>query len=83
MEYKITDREIRNNKGLLTGAVVYSAIFCVACAVMREFAGYQLHDPSNPLAGLPGLGMLLGMLIAVQALNVRLRLQLEEPEPLD
>ena len=80
MEYEITDKQIRSTKGLLTATVVYSAIFCVACAAMREIVGHQMHDPLNPPVGLPGFGMLLGMLIAVQALNVRLRVELEEPD---
>ena len=82
MEYEITDRETKSTKGTLTRIVKFNAAFCgVFAATWATAASFQQH--ANSLTGLAGLGLMVGLLVTTEALNVRLRVELEEPDSAD
>jgi hypothetical protein len=60
MEYEIRAREMRSAKRTLTSVAVYSAVICSTCAMSGVIADSQIHDRSNPVIGLFGVGVILG-----------------------
>jgi hypothetical protein len=79
MEHEITDTSTRSVKSTLTKIVKYNTAFCAIFAAIWALASL-LHQHANPLTGLSGFGFLLGLLVTISALNVRLRVELEEPD---
>jgi len=79
MEHEITDISTRGAKRTLTKIVKYNSAFCAIFAAIWAFASL-LHQHANPLTGLSGFGFLLGLIVTISALNVRLRVELEEPD---
>jgi nitrogen fixation/metabolism regulation signal transduction histidine kinase len=59
---------------------VVSAIFCAICAVVRAFAGSQTQEFSDTLTSMLGVGIVLGLFVALLALNTRLQLATDEAE---
>jgi hypothetical protein len=82
MEYETTERETKSPKGTLTKIVKFSAAFCAFFAAAWVTAA-SFHQHANSLAGLAGLGLMVGLLVTIAALNVRLRVELEEPDSAD
>jgi hypothetical protein len=79
MEHEITDTGTKSAKSTLTAIVKFNTASCAAFAAIWALASL-LHQHANPLTGLSGFGFLLGLLVAISALNVRLRVELEEPD---
>jgi hypothetical protein len=82
MEYEITERETKSIKGTLTKIVKFNAAFSAFFAAAWA-TGASFHQHTNSLAGLAGLGLMVGLLVTIAALNVRLRVELEEPDSAD
>jgi hypothetical protein len=79
MEHEIKDTSSKSAKSTLTTILKYNAASCAVFAAIWAL-GSLLHQHDNPLTGLSGFGFLLGLLVTISALNVRLRVQLEEPD---
>jgi hypothetical protein len=80
MEYEITRKKTDGTKRTLTLMTVISAIFCAVCAVARAFAGSQPHEFSDALTSMLGVGIVLGLFVALLALNTRLQVASDEAE---
>jgi hypothetical protein len=80
MEYEITRKKTDGTKRTLTLMTAVSAIFCAACAVASAFAGPQTPEFSDPLTGMLGVGIVLGLVGALLALNTRLQVASDEAE---
>jgi nitrogen fixation/metabolism regulation signal transduction histidine kinase len=80
MEYEITRKKTEGTKRTLTLMTVVSAIFCAICAVVRAFAGSQTQEFSDTLTSMLGVGIVLGLFVALLALNTRLQLATDEAE---
>jgi hypothetical protein len=80
MEHKTIGTEAVGTKRVLTLIAGISAIVSVAAAVIRGIAGSQLHDYSHPIIGLLGVCMILGLFVALLALNTRLQVVFDEAE---
>jgi hypothetical protein len=70
----------KSAKGALTKIVKFNTAICALFAAIWVVAGLLAHQHGNPLAGLSGVGFMIGLLVTIAALNVRLRVELEEPE---
>lgn len=80
MEHEITETGTKSAKSALTKIVIFNTAICGLFAALWALAALLVHQHSNPLTGLSGLGFMLGLLITISALNVRLRVELEEPD---
>jgi len=80
MEHKTISTEVVGTKRVLTVIAGISAIVSVTAAVIRGIAGTQIHDYSHPLIGLLGVCMILGLFVALLALNTRLQVAFDEAE---
>lgn len=80
MEYEITRKKTDGTKRTLTLLTVISVIFCAVCAVARAFAGSQTQEFSDPLTSMLGVGIVLGLFVALLALNARLQVASDEAE---
>jgi hypothetical protein len=80
MEYEITRRKTDGTKRTLTLLTVISAIFCAVCAGARALAGSQTQEFSDPLTSMLGVGIVLGLFVALLALNARLQAASDEAE---
>jgi hypothetical protein len=80
MEYEITGKKSDGTKRTLTLMTVISAIFCAVCAVARAFAGSQPQEFSDALTSMLGVGIVLGLFVALLALNTRLQVASDEAE---
>jgi hypothetical protein len=79
MEYEITSREVRSAKRTLS----VIAIVGVFCAAIRAMLGSKIQEFSGALPGLLGLGIILGLFVALLAFNSRLQVDLDEKESLE
>ena len=80
MEHKTIAKEVVGTKRVLTVIAGVSAIVSVIAAVIRGIAGTQIHDYSHPLIGFLGVCMILGLFVALLALNTRLQVVFDEAE---
>ena len=80
MEHKRIGKEVIGTKRVLTVIAGVSAIVSVIAAVIRGIAGTQIHDYSHPLIGFLGVCMILGLFVALLALNTRLQVVFDEAE---
>jgi hypothetical protein len=80
MEYEITRKKTDGTKRTLTLMAVISVIFCAVCAVARAFAGSQPREFSDTLTSMLGVGIVLGLFVALLALNTRLQVASDEAE---
>jgi hypothetical protein len=80
MEYEIIETGTKSAKSALTKIVIFNASICALFAAIWALAALLAHQRGNPLAGLSGVGFMLGLLVTIAALNVRLRIELEEPD---
>jgi hypothetical protein len=80
MEHKTIGKEVVGTKRVLTMIAGVSAIVCVLAAVIRGIAGSQIHNYSHPLIGFLGVCMILGLFVALLALNTRLQVAFDEAE---
>jgi arginine exporter protein ArgO len=80
MEYEITRKKTDGIKRTLTLMTVIGAIFCAVCAVVRAFAGSQTQEFSDALTSMLGVGIVLGLFVALLALNTRLQVASDESE---
>jgi hypothetical protein len=81
MEHKtIVREEVVGTKRVLTVIAGIGAVVSVIAAVIRGIAGSQAHDYSHPIIGLLGVCMILGLFVALLALNTRLQVVFDEAE---
>ena len=80
MEHKTIGNEVVGTKRVLTLIAGVSAVVCVLAAVIRGIAGSQIHNYSHPMIGFLGVCMILGMFVALLALNTRLQVAFDEAE---
>jgi hypothetical protein len=80
MEHKTIGKEVIGTKRVLTVIAGISAIVSLVAAVIRGIAGTQIHDYSHPLIGFLGVCMILGLFVALLALNTRLQVVFDEAE---
>ena len=80
MEHKTIGKEVIGTKRVLTVIAGTSAIVSLVAAVIRGIAGTQIHDYSHPLIGFLGVCMILGLFVALLALNTRLQVAFDEAE---
>ena len=80
MEHKTISKEVVGTKRVLTVIAGISAIVSIIAAVIRGIAGTQTHDYSHPLIGFLGVCMILGLFVALLALNTRLQVVFDEAE---
>jgi hypothetical protein len=80
MEHKTVTKEVEGTKRILAFVAGVSGIVSVIAAVVRGIAGSQLHDYSHPVVGLLGICMILGLFVALLALNTRLQVAFDESE---
>jgi hypothetical protein len=75
MEHEIINTDTKSAKSTLTTIVKFNAVSCVIFAAV-----WALAAPFHLQAGLAGIGLLLGLLVTISALNAKLRIQFEEPD---
>jgi hypothetical protein len=80
MEHEITNSEIWSTKRTLTVIVAVSITIGVVSAVSRALLNSHIQDFSNPVVELLGATAVLGLFIALLALNTRLQIELDESE---
>jgi len=80
MEHKTISKEVADTKRVLTFVAGVSGVVSLISAIVRGIAGSQLHDYSHPVIGLLGVTMILGLFIALLALNTRLQVAFDEAE---
>jgi hypothetical protein len=80
MEHEIIETGTKSAKSALTKIVIFSTVLCALFAALWALAALLAHPNGNLLTGLSGVGFMLGLLITIAALNVRLRVELEEPD---
>jgi len=80
MEHEITETETKSAKSTLTNIVIFNTAICALFAATWALTALSAHQNGNPLTGLSGVGFMLGLLVTISALNVRLRVELEEPD---
>ncbi len=83
MEYETTSREVRSAKRTLSVITIVSALVCGVCTVIRVILGSKIQEFSGALPGLLGIGIILGLFVALLAFNSRLQIDLEEKESLE
>ena len=80
MEHEITNSEIWSTKRTLTVIVAVSITIGVVSAVARALLNSHIQDFSNPVVELLGATTVLGLFVALLALNTRLQIELDESE---
>ena len=80
MEHKTIETEVVGTKRALTLIAGFSGVVSLIAAVIRGIAGSQIHDYSHPMIGLLGVCMILGLFVALLALNTRLQVAFDEAE---
>ena len=80
MEHEIIETATKSAKSALTKIVIFNTALCAFFAAIWALAALLAHQHGSPLTGLSGVGFMLGLLVTIAALNVRLRLELEEPD---
>ena len=80
MEHRTIGTEAVGTKRVLTLIAGLSVTVSVIAAVIRGIAGSQIHDYSQPLIGFLGVCMILGLFVALLALNTRLQVAFDEAE---
>ena len=80
MEHKTIGTEVIGTKRVLTVIAGVSAIVSVLAAIIRGIAGSQIRDFSHPLIGFLGVCMILGLFVALLALNTRLQVAFDDAE---
>jgi hypothetical protein len=80
MEHKTISTEAEGTKRVLTVIAGFSGVVSLIAAVVRGIAGSQIHDYSHPMIGLLGVCMILGLFVALLALNTRLQVAFDEAE---
>jgi hypothetical protein len=80
MEHKTGTKEIEGTKRILTFVAGLCGAVSVIAAIVRGIAGSQLHDYSHPVVGVLGVCMILGLFVALLALNTRLQVALDEAD---
>lgn len=83
MEYEITSREVRSAKRTLSVIAIVGAFVSVFCTAIRAMLGSKIEEFSGALPGLLGLGIILGLFVALLAFNSRLQVDLDEKESLE
>ena len=83
MEYEITSREVRSAKRTLSVITIVGALVCVVCTAIRAILGSKIQELSGALPGLLGIGIILGLFLALLAFNSRLQIDLDEKESLE
>ena len=83
MEYETTSREVRSAKRTLSVITIVGALVCGVCTVIRVILGSKIQEFSGALPGLLGIGIILGLFIALLAFNSRLQIDLDEKESLE
>ena len=83
MEYETTSREVRSAKRTLNVITIVSALVCGVCTVIRVILGSKIQEFSGALPGLLGIGIILGLFVALLAFNSRLQIDLDEKESLE
>jgi hypothetical protein len=79
MEHEIIETSTKSAKNALTKIVIFNTTICALFAALWALAALLVQH-SNPLTGLSGVGFMLGLLVTIAALNVRLQVELEEPD---
>jgi hypothetical protein len=80
MEHEIIETGTKSAKSALTKIVIFNTVICALFAAIWALAAVLVHQHGNLLTGLSVVGFMLGLLFTIAALNVRLRVQLEEPD---
>jgi hypothetical protein len=80
MEHEMIETGTKSAKSALTKIVIFNTAICAFFAAVWVVAALLAHQHGNPLAGLSGVGFMIGLLVTIAALNVRLRVELEEPD---
>jgi hypothetical protein len=80
MEHETIETSTKSAKNALTKIVKFNTAICALFAAVWAIAAVLLHQHGNLLTGLSAVGFMLGLLFTFAALNVRLRVQLEEPD---
>jgi hypothetical protein len=80
MEHEMIETGTKSAKSALTKIVKFNTAICALFAVTWALAALLAPQHNNPLTGLSGIGFMLGLLVTIAALNVRLRVELEEPD---
>ena len=81
MEYEVTSSETRSTKRTLTVIAVTGAVVSVVCAAIRVMLSARGgQEFADPLLGLLGIGIILGLFVALLAFNTRLQVGLDEKE---
>ena len=83
MEYEITSREVRSAKRTLSVITIVGTLVCLVCTVIRAILGSKIQEFSGALPGLLGIGIILGLFVALLAFNSRLQIDLDEKESLE
>jgi len=83
MEHEITETGTKSAKSALTKIVLFNTAVCALFAAIWALAALLTHQHGNSLAGLSGVGFMLGLLVTIAALNVRLQVELEEPDSVE
>jgi hypothetical protein len=78
MEHVIVNRESKATKRTLTAVAVVSALVAALSAVARGVVSDQ--DYSSPVLGFLGVAMILGLFVALLAINTRLQVEFEDNE---
>jgi len=79
MEHETADNNTMSAKSTLTTIVKFNTVICAVLAATWALTAL-IHPQSNLLTGLSGIGFMTGSLVAISALNTRLRVELEEPD---
>jgi hypothetical protein len=80
MEHEMMETGTKSTKSALTKIVIFNTAICALFAALWALAALLVNQHSDPLTGLSGVGFMLGSLVTIAALNVRLRVELEEPD---
>jgi len=79
MEHEIINTDTKSAKSTLTTIAKFTAASCAIFAAVWALAAL-FHLQANPVTGLAAIGLLLGLLVTISALNAKLRIQFEEPD---
>jgi hypothetical protein len=79
MEHEIADKNHASAKNALTTIVRFNSAICAIFAAIWLLATL-FHGHANSWAGLSGIGLMVGLLVTISALNARLRIEWEEPD---
>jgi hypothetical protein len=80
MEHVIVNRKSKATKRTLTAVAVVSALVAALSAVARGVISGQFQDYSSPVLGFLGVGLILGLFVALLAINTRLQVEFEDNE---